>query len=319
MDQRPCDHIMDSGHPCGSPRVNGRDFCHWHLRLRADHVLPGRATYDPPLLENARSVVLALNHLYLAQGRGMIDHKSARHMQWTLRLALQAFRQIAKEEKTSRAANAPVPAKPCTADNPAHDEPCGAYTPVREPITTVCHPERGRMSESKDPDAAEPSTEPCTADTLVRESRVAATDNSPARSAGNPPTNISSPVGTADSPLSAVDIPGVVDAGRPHPAQISPTPTTDQSRVAATDNSPARSAGNPRTNLPSSVGTADTPAPCNDIVTTLPDSTRAELARLGITLEQREELRQFLLQRNGCIDRSVSLPDGTIVPLEVLQ
>ena len=93
MNDHDCVHIMPSGRRCGSPRKTGHRFCHWHLRLRADFNLPGTERYCPPLLEDANCVTIALNHVFLAQSRGLLDPRSARHMQWTLRLALQSFKQ----------------------------------------------------------------------------------------------------------------------------------------------------------------------------------------------------------------------------------
>ena len=140
----------------------------------------------------------------------------------------------------------------------------------------------------------------CTADTPVRESRVAATVSQPSA----PETSV------------------LTDAGRPRPAEppLSTEPCTADtpvlnSRVAATDNSPARSAGNPPTNPSSPVGTAET----NDTVTTISATTRAELARLGITLEQREELRQYLIQKDGAVNKSIIMPNGLVIPLELLR
>ena len=89
-----CNHTMDSGRPCGAPPLKGKPFCYWHHRLRQDFNLPGTPSYRPPLLESPNSVVVALDHVFLAQSRNLIDPRAARHLQWTLRLALQAFRQL---------------------------------------------------------------------------------------------------------------------------------------------------------------------------------------------------------------------------------
>jgi len=85
---------MDSGRSCAAPSLRGKRFCYWHNRLRQDFKLPGTPGYQPPLLESPNSVVVALNHVFLAQSRGLIDERAARHLQWTLRLALQSFRLL---------------------------------------------------------------------------------------------------------------------------------------------------------------------------------------------------------------------------------
>ena len=143
MTPKACEHIMDSGRNCASPRLNGGRFCYWHNRLHTQHHFPGNPNYEPPILDSANAVALALNHIYRGQSRGLIDGKTARPLQQSLRLALQAYRLLDR----------PLPDKmvtdlPCTADpRSAGDSPavapstsaapspaslCTADTPLRE-------------------------------------------------------------------------------------------------------------------------------------------------------------------------------------------
>ena len=191
LDVPRCQHVKDDGIRCGSPALRGQPFCYNHDQIHHPRHVMGDPGYQIPVLETHKSVELAIRQVLQACHDNKITDLRAR----TMIYGIQVLAPYACQNQH------PIAAYVATELPPAMQRLCGADTLVREPITTVCHPERGRTSESKDPDAAEPSTEPCTADTPVRDSRVAATDNSPARSAGNPPINLSSPVGTADTPL----------------------------------------------------------------------------------------------------------------------
>ena len=98
MHDTTCNHTMDSGRPCGSPPLHGKPFCYWHYRLRQDFSVPGTPGYRAPLLESPNSVLVALNHVYVAQARNLIDSRLARNLQSTLRIALQCFRQLDRPE-----------------------------------------------------------------------------------------------------------------------------------------------------------------------------------------------------------------------------
>jgi len=156
---------MDSGRNCASPRLNRGRFCYWHNRLHTEHHFPGNPTYEPPILDSANAVALALNHVYRGQSRGLIDGKTARHLQQSLRIALQAFRLLDRPLPTEMVTDLSR-----TADPPVHESaPCSAgvspavaraSSPASSPVRTVnpCHPEHGRPAlsgvegtESKDP------------------------------------------------------------------------------------------------------------------------------------------------------------------------
>jgi hypothetical protein len=82
-----CQHIMDTGRPCGTPPLKGQPFCYYHRRLHADFILPGHPEYVPPALESRASIQIALNHIYLALSKNLLDRRQANTMLSTLRLA----------------------------------------------------------------------------------------------------------------------------------------------------------------------------------------------------------------------------------------
>ena len=94
MERLPCAHIMDSGRPCGSPRLLKARYCHWHNRLHTEHYLPGNPNYRPPVLDSPNAILLALNHVYRALAMGMITDKMARQLCVPLRLASQVVRRL---------------------------------------------------------------------------------------------------------------------------------------------------------------------------------------------------------------------------------
>lgn len=133
MNAKPCEHIMDSGRNCASPRLTARRYCHWHQRLHTAHYLPGNPQYEPPVLDSANAVALALNHVYRGQSRGLIDGKTARPLQQSLRLALQAYRLLDRPLPTEMVTDDPfadsradrttgVPSAVAQASSPAPDD-----------------------------------------------------------------------------------------------------------------------------------------------------------------------------------------------------
>lgn len=89
-----CQHIMDSGRPCGTPPLKGQPFCYYHRRLHADFILPGHPEYVPPKLESRASIQIALNHIYLALSKNLLDRRHANSMLATLRLAQKNAAEI---------------------------------------------------------------------------------------------------------------------------------------------------------------------------------------------------------------------------------
>ena len=89
-----CQHIMDTGRPCGAPPLKDQPFCYYHRRLHADFILPGHPEYIPPALESAASIQIALNHIYLALSKNLLDRRQANTMLSCIRIAQNNIRNV---------------------------------------------------------------------------------------------------------------------------------------------------------------------------------------------------------------------------------
>ena len=94
--QHQCQHILDSGLRCGSPRMKRKEFCYYHLRLHDSFLLPGQPQYEAPALDNLHSVSLALTHVLRAQAKRLITPAEAKAMLYNLQLAQHNLRLIQK-------------------------------------------------------------------------------------------------------------------------------------------------------------------------------------------------------------------------------
>ena len=183
-----CQHIKDSGTRCGSPALRGFDFCFYHRRANTPVLEPRNAEAFIPVLENGEAVGLAVTNILRALSADMIDSKKAYAMFYGIQLMGMAFKHRANpdqqdiEEELSPAMEAIVDtdySKPGLAlavarevNRPRPDRGIGIS--VREAMnidqaaeqqnafcpetSDACHPERGRMAESNDPEAVQPSS-----------------------------------------------------------------------------------------------------------------------------------------------------------------
>src|SRR5215813_11406984 len=94
--QHQCQHIMDSGHRCGSPRMQRKEFCYFHNRLHESFLLPGQSHYEAPPLDNLQSISLAMTHVMRAQTKRLITSIEAKTMLYNLQLAQYNLRLIEK-------------------------------------------------------------------------------------------------------------------------------------------------------------------------------------------------------------------------------
>jgi len=88
-----CNHIMESGARCGTPPLKDQPFCYYHRRWHTDFILPGHPAYVPPLLEDRFGIQLALQHVFLALSKNLLDRRLAQTMLSTIRLAQQNLRK----------------------------------------------------------------------------------------------------------------------------------------------------------------------------------------------------------------------------------
>jgi hypothetical protein len=94
-----CSHIMDCGRPCQTPPLKGQPFCYYHRRLHATFILPGHPEYTPPTLDSAEAIQIALNHIYVALAKGLLDRRLAGSMLYCIQLASQNLRNTCAASK----------------------------------------------------------------------------------------------------------------------------------------------------------------------------------------------------------------------------
>ena len=89
-----CDHLKEDGVYCGSPALNGRKYCYFHLNLRGRRLKSARArrrgdnpTLNLPFPEDMHAVQVSLAEILWALAEHRIDHKSAGLMLYTLQQA----------------------------------------------------------------------------------------------------------------------------------------------------------------------------------------------------------------------------------------
>ena len=75
-----CQHRKLDGRRCGSPAMKGKRMCYFHEESRKTYpnrVGPAPIFPDFPIIEDARSVQIALNQVIQALVHRSIDHRSA--------------------------------------------------------------------------------------------------------------------------------------------------------------------------------------------------------------------------------------------------
>lgn len=182
-----CNHLKEDGVYCGSPALNGRQFCYFHLNLRARRLKLAQArrrgsapALDLPFPEDMHAVQLGLAEVMWALSEDRIETKKA----WALLSSLQfasanlirtpnwhGQREAVPERRPLRALTDPgferrhglpkdvdLSADPVVPDSqtPSHPETQRTEPSAlesKDPLL-ACHPERSRpplAAESKDP------------------------------------------------------------------------------------------------------------------------------------------------------------------------
>jgi hypothetical protein len=78
-----CDHRHADGRRCGSPRVRGKQLCHWHDRLEDSKALK----FDLGLMEDPDSIQVAIMKLQRAVIDGALDSKQTGQLAYLIQLA----------------------------------------------------------------------------------------------------------------------------------------------------------------------------------------------------------------------------------------
>jgi len=85
-----CQHRKQDGSRCGSPAMKGKRLCYFHHESRKTH--PRRvaqaALPDFPLIEDPRSLQIALNQVMQGLLRGSIDRQTAGQVLCGLQMAV---------------------------------------------------------------------------------------------------------------------------------------------------------------------------------------------------------------------------------------
>jgi hypothetical protein len=107
MQYETCRHIKEDGTYCGSPSLQSRKYCYYHLtyrgrRLRRARALRDQVPYrlDIPPLEDIGSAQVALSEIVHALGAGQLDHRTAGKMLYAIQQSASLMKYRAKLEAT---------------------------------------------------------------------------------------------------------------------------------------------------------------------------------------------------------------------------
>jgi len=103
MSSSTCRHVKENGAYCGSPALQGRQHCYYHLTHRARRLRRALALSrnQPcplvlPPLEDLGSVPVALSEIVQALAAGQLDHRSAGLMLYAIQQATTVFLRVAQ-------------------------------------------------------------------------------------------------------------------------------------------------------------------------------------------------------------------------------
>jgi hypothetical protein len=81
-----CHHVKDDGLRCGTPALNGRNFCYHHHRAHNPGARIGTRRYRVPVLDSVASLQVALAHTLQALSTGELSPKQANSMMYGISL-----------------------------------------------------------------------------------------------------------------------------------------------------------------------------------------------------------------------------------------
>jgi hypothetical protein len=101
LEYRTCNHVKEDGTFCGSPALDGRDYCYYHLtqRGRRMHRAQARRRGQPwrlqlPLLDNLRAVQIAIGEVLEAMAGGQLDTRAAGVMLYGIQQATVVLKAV---------------------------------------------------------------------------------------------------------------------------------------------------------------------------------------------------------------------------------
>jgi len=100
-----CQHLKVNGTQCGSPALRRRRFCFFHVRARDQHARLladqfAQSCFQPPVLEDANAIQMALSEVIQRLAYGRIDHKAAGLMLYALQTAAVNLKNTDFEPET---------------------------------------------------------------------------------------------------------------------------------------------------------------------------------------------------------------------------
>jgi len=116
MTTRHCEHVKANGRFCGSPAMQGRNYCYFHMahigrQLRQQRYGAHGLQAPPielPLLEDAASIQLALMQVTEALLRGTLDRKTAGLVLYSLQTASSNVRNMQRDAEADANASTAV-------------------------------------------------------------------------------------------------------------------------------------------------------------------------------------------------------------------
>jgi hypothetical protein len=105
-----CQHLKDDGIRCGTPAVNGRQFCYYHHRAHHPGARIASRRYRAPVPESVASLQIALAHTLQALATGELTPKQANSMMYGINLGtnlLRLFKPLSDAEQQQVATEIP--------------------------------------------------------------------------------------------------------------------------------------------------------------------------------------------------------------------
>ena len=159
-----CRHIRTAGNRCGSPALRGEPFCYYHHTTRRPPkhlgVHPDHAVFTMPLLEDAPSILSALQDVLARVAANSLNHRRAALLLCGLRIACITQRLAIPQAPAAPAASA------SEEDSPAAEDPTLALLqdiildPDLGPLAPIAHAEFPKPPAPEPPEQSPPAQAP---------------------------------------------------------------------------------------------------------------------------------------------------------------